>query len=494
VKRSSQKSAQRDDLAVYDPHAVIVSDRYLSVHDGHLFIEHCDTVELAERFGTPLFLVSESQLRGRFREFKEAFQSAWPEGSVNILPSIKANYCFALRRILSEEGAGCDTFGEGELQAALACGVAPELISVNGSTKSAALLRRSVEVGARITLDSVAELQVVEEAARELGRRAAIRFRVRPRYDRLDAISQLSFEPVTIRDAAQRYKPGLPIADLLAVVPQAASSPNLDFRGLHYHIGRHSSGVDMWRLAIDSFADVVAEVSRVLGGWLPEEIDVGGGFAPYRDPVARAWHAVPQTPSDAIPSVREYAEAVAEALRSAFQERGLAVKGATLEVEPGRSLYANAGIHLTRVQNFKQQDEPQRWRWVEVDTSEIFLSDVWIEGWRWCVIVANKADEPCPLVADVVGKSCGFDLLVPDAQVPTDVGPGDVLAFLDTGAYDEAYSSNFNAMCRPATVLILGDSADVVKRAETYEDVFAREIIPERLRSGSPVKSNPTWR
>jgi hypothetical protein len=156
--------------------------------------------------------------------------------------------------------------------------------------------------------------------------------------------------------------------------------------------------------------------------------------------------------------------------------------GLTLEVEPGRSLYANAGIHLTRVENLKRQDEPQHWRWVEVDTSECFLSGAQNGGWRWDVIVANRADQSCPLVADVVGRSCGFDLLVPDAQVPASVEAGDTVAFLDTGAYDEARASNFNAMPRPGTVLVLGDEAELIKRGETYEDVFIRDMIPERLR------------
>ncbi len=130
------------DVAWASPGDLICRDDHLSIRGDHLFIEECDTVTLAESFGTPLFVISETQLRTRAKEFKDAFAAAWPEGAVRILPSIKANYCFALRRILSQEGAGCDTFGEGELRAALTCGVAPELISVNGSVKTRRLLRR----------------------------------------------------------------------------------------------------------------------------------------------------------------------------------------------------------------------------------------------------------------------------------------------------------------------------------------------------------------
>ncbi len=109
-------------------------------------------------------------------------------------------------------------------------------------------------------------------------------------------------------------------------------------------------------------------------------------------------------------------------------------------------------------------------------------SDLFVEGWRWPVLVANRAEESRTLVADVVGQSCGFDLLVPDALLPASVTPGDTIALLDTGAYDEPSASNFNAMPRPATVLVCRNQAEIVKRRETYDDVFRREVIPQRLR------------
>ena len=111
-------------------------DDCLSVRGDHLWIEGCDAVELAARFGTPIYVVSENQLRRNVRRLARAFSGQWP-GPVRVLPSIKANHVLALRRILSTEGLGCDTFGPSELWAALACGVAPALISVNGTGKSA---------------------------------------------------------------------------------------------------------------------------------------------------------------------------------------------------------------------------------------------------------------------------------------------------------------------------------------------------------------------
>ena len=154
--------------------------------------------------------------------------------------------------------------------------------------------------------------------------------------------------------------------------------------------------------------------------------------------------------------------------------------GKTLEVEPGRSLYADAGIHLATVRNVKREADRVPPRWVETDTTEMFLPDLLIEHNRWITLLATRADSSPAEPVDVVGMSCGFDMLGRDVLLP-EVKPGDVIAFLDTGAYQDASSSNFNALPRPATVLVCDDTAEVVKRAETVADVFRRDIVPERL-------------
>jgi diaminopimelate decarboxylase len=140
-----------------------------------LFIEGCGATSLAEKFGTPLYVVSEDQLRRNVRAFQTEFQRGWPDGRVVVMPSIKANHVLALRRILSADGAGCDTFGPGELHAALLTGVPPDLISFNGSSTTAGLLFRAVGAGARITLDSEREVELVIEAAERAGRTARAR-------------------------------------------------------------------------------------------------------------------------------------------------------------------------------------------------------------------------------------------------------------------------------------------------------------------------------
>ena len=451
-------------------------DDCLSIENGRLQIEGCDADGLAQRFGTPLSVISEDQLRRNARRFTAALAAAWPEGPTRVLPSIKANYTLALRCALTQEGLGCDVFGPAELHAALAGGVPPELISVNGTGKTRPLLTRAVELGARITLDSAGEIALVRDVARDLGRRALVRFRVRPRYRELQEPSDFSEQSVYA--TAQEYKPGIPTEELIVAGREAIAAPELDVLGLMSHLGRHRSDLANWQAYAHSVGETVAELCGAWGGWQPRELDLGGGYASPRDP--NTWRHGDDIAAPRAPAVRAVVDALAEGLRAGIAGR-VPLAGVALEIEPGRALHADTGIHLTSVVNLKRQREPLAWRWIETDTTEMFLLDLLVEHCRFPVVAATRLYEAAGEPADVVGCSCGFDVLAPQVRLP-EVEPGDTLAFLDTGAYEDACAANFNALPRPAIVLVNGSSAEVVRRAETIEDVFARDVIPERLR------------
>jgi diaminopimelate decarboxylase len=458
-------------------------DECLSIRDGHLSVEGCDAVELARRFGTPVYVLSENHLRRNARRIADAFASRWTEGPVRVLASIKANFTLASRAILTREGLGCDVFGPGELEAAIRSGVDPALVSVNGTAKDEALLERAVRFGAKVTLDSAAELETVRAVARRAGRRATVRFRLRPDYAALTQPSEFVEEDVPIADFARTYKPGIPTDDLLAAGPEALAASELDVSGVMAHLGRHHHDPEVWRGMVAAVVETLGELSSAWGGWMPREIDLGGGYASPRDPTGRALRRAAGRP-ELGPSIEDYAEAMTSALRAALDERGLPRAGLALEVEPGRSLYADTGIHLTTVRNVKRERGRAPERWIETDTTEMFLADLMIEHDVFPVVVASRAGVEGSDAGDVVGISCGFDVLATGLRLP-EVERGDVIAFLDTGAYQDATASNFNAMPRPATVLVCDDTATVVKRAETVDDVFRRDVVPSRLEGGA---------
>jgi diaminopimelate decarboxylase len=420
--------------------------------------------------------MSEDQVRRNVRAFQAEFQRGWPDGRVVVMPSIKANYGLALRRILTEEGAGCDTFGPGELHAALSTGVPPDLVSFNGSSKTAELLLRAVSAGARITLDSTREVELVIAAAERAGRTAQVRLRVRPDFD-VKARSDFYPGPVSVRTAAQMYKPGIPTENLAGAARRLLDASQVELTGVMMHAGRHTTNLRVWSRMMQRYVEVIGWLRETSGGWEPNEIDIGGGFAVPRDPFGRSDRRRLAAPN--APSIAQYAQAITRALRKELEKIGLST-AVRLEVEPGRSIYGNAGIHLAAVTNIKHQTGPVEHTWLETDTSDSFLPDVNLERNRWTVCVAGRAADRATTVVDVVGISCNFDVIVPAANLP-EARAGDILAFIDTGAYQDANATNFNALPRPATVLVTGDQSEIVKRAETIEDVFRRDVIPERL-------------
>jgi diaminopimelate decarboxylase len=457
----------------------------LSIRDGRLHVEDCDATGLARRHGTPCYVVSEAQLRANARRIAAAFAAAWPHGPVALLPAFKAAPSLAVRAILNDEGLGCDAFGGPELRAALRAGVPGAVISLNGPRKDAATLAAAVAAGATVTLDDGGELDALRAAVAATGRSARVHLRLRPDYARITAKSDFSPD-ATVAQAAHAYKPGVPPGQAPALAKALLAEPGVELTGLMAHLGRHRADAETWALMAACVADAVAAIVSGLGGWTPRELDVGGGFPAPRDPLRRG-------PGDdgslapLAPPVEAIATAIGDALRDGLSAAGVETDGLVLQVEPGRSLHADTGLHLATVQGVKRAHDRA---WVETDTSEQFLLDTLIEGNRWPVVVAARAGAPAMQRADLVGCSCGFDVLVADASLP-EVAPGDVVALLDTGAYQESLATNFNALPRPATVLVSGARSEVIRRREREDEVFARDVVPERLGgAGGPASGH----
>jgi diaminopimelate decarboxylase len=451
----------------------------ISVRDGRLQVEGCDVTELARRHGTPCYVVSEAQLRANARRITAAFGSAWPHGPVEVLPAFKAALSLGVRAVLTDEGLGCDAFGAPELRAALGVGVPGERISVNGPCKDVATFALAIEAGATVTLDGAAELEALREAVAAADRPARVHLRLRPDYARITAPSDFSAHGESVAQVAHAYKPGVPPEQAARLAATLLAEPHVELTGLMVHLGRHRADLRTWGLMARAVADAVSSLAARLDGWVPRELDLGGGFPTPRDPLRR-------TPADddslepVAPAIEEIAEVIATELADGLSAAGVSPDGLVLQVEPGRALHADTGIHLTTVRAIKHASRPTEHTWIETDTSEQFLLDTIIEGNRWPVVVTERADAPRTARADIVGCSCGFDVLVQDAGLP-EVAPGDILALLDTGAYQESLATNFNALPRPATVLVSGERSEVIRRREREDEVFARDVVPARL-------------
>jgi diaminopimelate decarboxylase len=494
-------------------------DDCLSTRDGHLFVEELDAVDLVQRFGSPLFVMSEDQIRRNVRAFQTAFQKGWPHGPVKVLPAAKANWLPAVLRILADEGCGCDIYSPGELFVALEAGFEPHLISVNGVPKDRDHIFRGVREGVRITIDSVEEVDVIEQAAEELGQVAKVRLRLKPAISGFIRHTDFVAEGLVPTDiAAMVYKGGLGFEDIVQIGSRILGMKNVELVGFHQHHGRHHRSTRYWEEQMKAFAGEVGRACQALGGFQPQEIDIGGGFAVPRDPFnavtdytepvqLAALHAASKALSlagaegryrvmarliDTIvthpnqvpaPTVEEYAEVCTRTLRQELPRHNVNTEGVMLQLEPGRAIHGNAGVHLTTVTNIKRLTQPIRWKLVIVDTTEFWFTGGRYEHHLHDYLFANKTEAPLTDKADIIGRSCYGDRLMPTVPIP-EVEVGDLLALLDTGAYQEVSMSNFNAMPRPATILVTGDQASIVRRRETEADVFRRDVMPEHWEQG----------
>jgi len=266
-------------------------DQCLSIKaDQRLYMEECAVSDLAKEFGTPLYAISESQLRYNARSFQQAFGSRWPEGNVCIMPAIKANYTLALRYILTEEGCGCDLFSEGELWAALEAGVDPAKTSLNGNSKVGFdnnILKTAIEHGVRITMDDASEFPLIEAVAKSLGKKAIVRIRLRPEYPNLNKPTDFLVETIPTELATQVYKSGMPMEDVIPLGKKVLASKHVKLTGIHIHQGRHSRELDFWQGTMQGLAKALGQLKQAWNGWQPQEIDLGGGFPPPRDPTGR---------------------------------------------------------------------------------------------------------------------------------------------------------------------------------------------------------------
>lgn len=452
----------------------------LSIRDGRLFIEDCDAAELAKTFGTPLFVVSETKLVENFRAYQQAFSRHWPEGRVRVMAAIKANPVTAIRRILTEEGCGCDTFGQGELELALRGGVAPADIALNGSVKPAALIARAIELGVHIILDSLREAELCEQEAERLGKTAEVVLRVKPWLAEMDVPSDF-FPARTIRDMTQTVKYGIPASDLPKALELLRGSQRLNLIGTHTHCGRHSKKPEFWVSLIRNYVNLINEIRSGMGGaWVPQLVSIGGGFAAEFDKESRVAVTDYRTPE-----AESYARICTGTFREELARHGIPADGIIFEIEPGRALHNDTGIHLARIENIKRETAAISRTWAETDTSEVFLSVGSLNTTSpFEYIIANKAGQPAENTADIVGSTCNYECLAEQQKVPA-LDPGDVLAFLNTGSYIEPYTCNFNALPRPGMVLVKGGEACWIKRPETQDEVFARDIVPERLAGNS---------
>jgi diaminopimelate decarboxylase len=443
--------------------------------DGRLRVEDVAAEELAERFGTPCYVVSEAQLRLNYRRLYTAFASRYPE--VRIGYGVKAHNSTAVLMVLAQEGCGAECFGIGEMTVCERAGVTGDRVWVNGSDKRDGELRQSVRSGYTINVDNPEELVRLRAVAERERLVAKINLRVKLPLQGLGDVRMQDYRyvppEVRLTAWARDHKFGMTGEEALACCRLALESPALDLRGLHHHLKGQTSSAAYFGESTRELIEIAAAL-RAETGWTPREVDLGGGFS-YGRPEGYG----PAARDTEVPSLDEYASVVTGALKDACAAAGMPLPDMVLE--PGRWLVASASLLLTTVGTVKRQG---RRAWVHVDSSINHLIRVYTGNWYYHIVPVTEARDGETEVVDVVGPLCdAADVLGRDRRLPP-LARGDVLAVLDVGAYAESAASSFNTQPRPLSAMVRGAGAAVMTERESLDGMLSRQRVPDWLAAG----------
>lgn len=430
--------------------------------EGHLTLGGCDALELAERFGTPLYVLDEEAIRRRCRQYREAL-AALPAGGLAVYAA-KAFWVGGMAQVVASEGLGADVSSEAELRIALAAGVPPERLVLHGNNKSPAEMELAVRVGVgRVVADSLWELHQLAQVAARRGRRVGVLLRLQPGV-RAGAHG-------SIQTGHHESKFGIPISDGQArqAVAYCLQSPHLELLGYHVHIGSQILSLEPYREAARVVGEFAVEMARELGA-VCREVDMGGGLG--------ARYVAGERP----PSIESLVETLATTLRQTLAAGRLPMP--FVLVEPGRSIVAEAGTTLYRVGAIKRLASGRTV--VAVDGGMSDNPRVALYQARYTAALARAPYEPpAGEPVQIVGRLCeSGDVVIEQAHLP-ELRTGDVIAVLTTGAYHHSMASNYNGLPRPAVVAVSQGQARVWVRRERFEEMTATdEVLAELARRG----------
>jgi diaminopimelate decarboxylase len=409
--------------------------------DGELFAENVAVSDLADKFGTPLYVYS----RKAFTDHYMAYANAFAGQDALVCYAIKANSNIAVLNVLAKLGSGFDIVSVGELERVLKAGGDPSKVVFSGVAKTADEMRRALAVGVHcFNVESAAELERLNDVAVEMGLKAPVSLRVNPDVD-------AQTHPY-ISTGLKENKFGVDIDVAKEVYARAQALPGLEIKGVDCHIGSQLTQLDPYLDALDRVLALVDALKEQ--GIELEHIDLGGGLGVTYD------DEVPPTPQD-----------FADAILPKLEGRNLKIV-----MEPGRSIAANAGIFVTQVEFLKSNGD-KNFAIIDGGMNDLIRPSLY-SAWQRIVEVQPRSNTE-KKVYDVVGPVCETgDFLGKDRELA--LMPGDLLAVKSSGAYGFVMASNYNTRNKPAEIMVDGDQVHLIRRRETIaEQLNAESIITE---------------
>jgi diaminopimelate decarboxylase len=420
--------------------------------NGQLTIAGTTASELAREFGTPTFILDEDDFKARASAFVNAMQKSFSGATVYY--ASKAFTCKQIARWCNELGLGMDVATGGELEVALSVNFPASRIEVHGNNKSLSEIDRAVEVGVGcIVIDSIQEIGRVADAAKRHGKTQSVMIRLNP------GVEAHTIEAIATAHTDVKF--GLSISSGVAwdAVIEISKHSQLDFRGVHAHIGSQIFNMDGHRLTIERMLDFMARYRDEFNRELPE-VDFGGGFG------------IVYTAVDAPLAIEDAVAQIKDAVFKGCAARNLKIPH--VAIEPGRSIIGPSMFTLYEVGTTKLvQLENGTRNYISVDGGMSDNIRPGLYGAIYEAHLANRTSSAPNRPSRLVGKHCETgDILIRDIDLPSDIAPGDLIAIPATGAYNRSMASNYNHVPRPPVISVRQGSAKVIVRRETFEDLL----------------------
>ncbi len=431
------------------PLTATVNDR------DHLEIGGCDVVDLAQEFGTSLYIVDEQTLRVACQQYRDAFKTHYAGESLVIYAS-KAWNCLAVCAIVASEGLGIDVVSGGELLTATQAGVPAAKTYLHGNNKSIDELKMAIDCDITVIVDNWEELRSLAELTQNAGKTIRIMLRLTP------GIECHTHEYIKTGRIDSKF--GFDRNQVDAVFDYVLANPSLSFVGLHAHIGSQifelTPHEDLGTVMVDWITKATAK------GLTTTELNIGGGLG------------IRYTEQDDPPSIDAWAKVVCDSVTKACKAENIPLP--KLISEPGRSLVGTSCVTAYAVGGQKEIPGIRTYLSVDGGMSDNPRPITYESVYR--AVLANRMSEPMSETVTIAGKHCeSGDVLIKDAKLPK-AEFGDTLVVMDTGAYNYSMSSNYNRIARPAAVLVNQGQAHLILERETLEDLLRHDRLPAYLK------------
>lgn len=421
--------------------------------EGHLEIGGCDTVDLAEQFGTPLYVMDESLIRRICRDYKDSF-AMYYQGKGTPVYASKAFCCKEMCRIVKSEGLDLEIVSGGELYTALAAGFDPAHIHFNGNNKTCDEIRYALEqnVG-HILVDNIEELHMIQKYGEVMDRVTPVSLRIKP------GIDAHTHQFIRTGQIDSKFGFALETGEAMQAVKETLALPNLQLRGVQCHIGSQIFDIAPFEEAARVMLHFMDDVRKETG-YTIELLDLGGGFG------------IRYTDADEPVPYRDYMQRVSKVVHDTCRELSLPVP--YIYIEPGRSVVGEAGLTLYTVGSVKEI--PGVRNYVSVDGGMTDNPRYILYQSSYDVLLANHADKAPDYTATIAGRCCESGDLIQENVKMVKPKAGDLVAVLATGAYNYSMASNYNRVNRPPVIMVRGGTPRVVVRRESYEDLVRNDL------------------